>query len=97
MSSKTLSSDTAYRSFGGEVEARTPPRYAAFPDSRPHQLSAIALAAVPNSVAKCHSTAPKAKRRDHCSVSLHHEKCGRKATLIKDPSTLRSQNSWPIS
>jgi hypothetical protein len=24
------------------VEARTPPRYAAFPDSRPHQLSAIA-------------------------------------------------------
>jgi Na+/H+ antiporter NhaD/arsenite permease-like protein len=33
---------TAYRSFGGEVEARTPPRYAAFPDSRPHQLSAIA-------------------------------------------------------
>jgi hypothetical protein len=38
-----LSLDTAYRSFGGEVEARTPPRYAAFPDSRPHQLSAIAL------------------------------------------------------
>ena len=39
----TLSLDTAYRSFGGEVEARTPPRYAAFPNSRPHQLSEIAL------------------------------------------------------
>src|ERR1700727_744611 len=38
----TLSLNTAYRSFCGEVEARTPPRYAASPDSRPHQLSAIA-------------------------------------------------------
>jgi hypothetical protein len=26
-----LSSDTAYRSFGGEVEASSTPRYAAFP------------------------------------------------------------------
>jgi hypothetical protein len=28
---KTLLSVTAYHSFGGEVEARTPPRYAALP------------------------------------------------------------------
>jgi hypothetical protein len=30
-SSKTLVSVTAYHSFGGDVEARTPPRYAALP------------------------------------------------------------------
>src|SRR5882757_714335 len=40
----TLSLDTAYHSFGGEVEARTPPRYAACSTSRRHQLQAIALA-----------------------------------------------------
>src|SRR6266542_2862701 len=39
---KTLLSVTAYRSFGGEVEARTPPRYAAFTPSRRHQLPPIA-------------------------------------------------------
>src|SRR5260370_22976253 len=39
---KTLFSVTAYRSFGGEVEARTPPRYAAFTPSRRHQLPPIA-------------------------------------------------------
>jgi hypothetical protein len=37
-----LSLDTAYRSFGGEVEASSPPRYAAFPIP-PSQLWAIAL------------------------------------------------------
>ena len=31
------------------MEARTPPRYAAFPNSRPHQLSAIAPASKLNS------------------------------------------------
>ena len=38
----TLASDTAYHSFAGEVEARTPPRYAAFIPSARHQLSRIA-------------------------------------------------------
>src|SRR5215213_3265416 len=38
----TLASDTAYHSFAGEVEARTPPRYAAFFPSARHQLSPIA-------------------------------------------------------
>ena len=33
---KTLVSVTAYHSFGGEVEARTPPRYAALP---PHAVT----------------------------------------------------------
>jgi hypothetical protein len=40
----TLASDTAYHSFAGEVEARTPPRYAAFFPSGRHQLSRIAQA-----------------------------------------------------
>src|SRR6187402_3051798 len=38
-----LSFDTAYRSFGGEVEASSTPTICRLPDSRRHQLSAIAL------------------------------------------------------
>src|SRR6266481_3455507 len=43
-----LSLDTAYRSFGGEVEASSTPTICRLPDSRRHQLSAIAplLAAI---------------------------------------------------
>src|ERR1700738_2858179 len=37
-----LSLDTAYRSFGGEVEALSNPTIAPLPDPRRHQLSAIA-------------------------------------------------------
>src|ERR1700675_1023351 len=40
-----LSLDTAYRSLGGEVEASSTPTICRLPDSRRHQLSAIALAA----------------------------------------------------
>src|ERR1700736_1199568 len=39
-----LSLDTAYRSFGGEVEASSTPTICRLPDSRRHQLSAIAPA-----------------------------------------------------
>src|SRR2546430_13685466 len=39
----TLSWDRAYRSFGGEVEASSTPTICRLPDSRRHQLSAIAL------------------------------------------------------
>ena len=39
-----LSLDTAYRSFGGEVEALSTPTICRPPDSRRHQLSAIAHA-----------------------------------------------------
>src|SRR3982074_857516 len=42
----TLSLDTAYRSFGGEVEASSTPTICRLPDSRRHQLSAIARAIV---------------------------------------------------
>src|SRR5271170_4094043 len=38
-----LSLDTAYRSFGGEVEASSTPTICRPPDSRRHQLSALAL------------------------------------------------------
>jgi hypothetical protein len=38
-----LSLGTAYRSFGGEVEASSTPTICRLPDSRRHQLSAIAL------------------------------------------------------
>src|SRR5260370_15236259 len=38
-----LSLDTAYRSFDGEVEASSTPTICRLPDSRRHQLSAIAL------------------------------------------------------
>src|SRR6266436_5200909 len=41
-----LSLDTAYRSFGGEVEASNTPTICRLPDSRRHQLSAIALGAL---------------------------------------------------
>jgi len=41
----TLASDTAYHSFAGEVEAQTPPRYAAFFRSARHQLLRIARSA----------------------------------------------------
>src|SRR5271165_4013466 len=37
-----LSLDTAYRSFGGEVEASSTPTICRLPDSRRHQLAAIA-------------------------------------------------------
>src|SRR4051794_3970578 len=43
-----LSLDTAYRSFGGEVEALSTPTICRPPDSRRHQLSAIALALEPS-------------------------------------------------
>ena len=46
----TFTSDTAYHSFAGEVEARTPPRYAAFIPSARHRLLAIALSPDPNVV-----------------------------------------------
>src|ERR1700694_5845559 len=39
-----LSLDTAYRSFGGEVEASSTPTICRLSDSRRHQLSAIAQA-----------------------------------------------------
>src|SRR3954468_24799048 len=42
-----LSLDTAYRSFGGEVEASSTPTICRLSDSRRHQLSAIALPRAP--------------------------------------------------
>src|SRR6266700_7086973 len=47
----TLSLDTAYRSFGGEVEASSTPTICRLPDSRRHQLSAIAQTIMVESIA----------------------------------------------
>src|SRR6476659_6440064 len=64
-----LSLDTAYRSFGGEVEASSTPTICRLPDSRRHQLSAIALrkqraltAVIPNDKAR-HRILPTNHRR----------------------------------
>src|ERR1700680_1170425 len=45
----TLSLGTAYRSFGGEVEASSTPTICRLPDSRRHQLWAIARLSRPRS------------------------------------------------
>src|SRR5258706_9588372 len=45
-----LSLDTAYRSFGGEVEASSTPTICRLPDSRRHQLWAIARHRPPESL-----------------------------------------------
>ena len=54
---------------GDQTEARTPPRYAAFPNSRPHQLSAIAQWGVRDSGRAERSGAPGAAtdRRTPCA------------------------------
>src|SRR5436305_3061642 len=56
----TLSLDTAYRSFGGEVEASSTPTICRLPDSRRHQLWAIAQytsqVALPNTVKEALAT-----------------------------------------
>src|SRR5882762_8296629 len=48
-----LSLDTAYRSFGGEVEASSTPTICRLSDSRRHQLSAIALRPSPAILTIC--------------------------------------------
>src|SRR6476660_8927352 len=53
-----LSLDTAYRSFGGEVEALSTPTICRLPDSRRHQLSAIAPGCCARPMARCDSLIP---------------------------------------
>src|SRR5258708_11958925 len=48
----TLSLGTAYRSFGGEVEASSTPMICRLPDSRRHQLSPIALGPLQRSLSQ---------------------------------------------
>src|SRR2546425_9115150 len=64
----TLSLDTAYRSFGGEVEASSTPTICRLPDSRRHQLWAIApkraFASGPDLSAKAMVTKIKALTKD---------------------------------
>src|SRR6202048_5118817 len=79
----TLSLDTAYRSFGGEVEASSTPTICRLPDSRRHQLWAIAPPGAPQTarvVAACDSAFPFERQgrllrsrsiSGLCSRSLH--------------------------
>src|ERR1700730_14710064 len=62
----TLSLGTAYRSFGGEVEASSTPTICRLPDSRRHQLWAIA----PRSPATC--TGEHLKPMKRLSDSIIH-------------------------
>src|SRR6266404_3936625 len=61
----TLSLDTAYRSFGGEVEASSTPTICRLPDSRRHQLWAIA-----RQVSRNTGESPPGKVRRHCDRAL---------------------------
>src|SRR6478736_4518766 len=64
-----LSLDTAYRSFGGEVEASSTPTICRLPDSRRHQLSAIAHHGLIEAANRLRS--PKmAKSRQDCASPL---------------------------
>jgi hypothetical protein len=58
-----LSLDTAYRSFGGEVEASSTPTICRLPDSRRHQLSAIARTK-PKLAVYSHIVLPNALEQD---------------------------------
>src|SRR5277367_4213453 len=61
-----LSLDTAYRSFGGEVEASSTPTICRLPDSRRHQLSAIARSSINDAklVLVAHDLASSGRWRD---------------------------------
>src|SRR5262249_6878226 len=63
-----LSLDTAYRSFGGEVEALSTPTICRLPDSRRHQLSAIAREAGGKIIRKW-AKLPKDKRQSMEGIS----------------------------
>ena len=71
----TLASDTAYHSFAGEVEARTPPRYAAFIPSARHQLLPIArqritFALCASRIGDIRQGRQQAGKRDHGNISV---------------------------
>src|SRR3977135_824475 len=65
-----LSLDTAYRSFGGEVEASSTPTICRLPDSRRHQLSAIALISKTTSCAGVRNWAMTTKQCGVCSQCI---------------------------
>jgi hypothetical protein len=79
-----LSLDTAYRSFGGEVEASSTPTMCRLSDSRRHQLWAIALG---------HSEAIHCAAKGHSGAILvnnqrHYETAG--ASALREAKTIRT-------
>src|SRR6266404_7567966 len=98
-----LSLDTAYRSFGGEVEASSTPTICRLPDSRRHQLSAIAprcpaaMALVRGGVARhdghCDgSYLPKVRAWLPLNPSRAPHTCNHNALRSLDPVALRVSN-----
>src|SRR5665213_3471442 len=83
-----LSLDTAYRSFGGEVEASSTPTICRLSDSRRHQLWAIAPLA---HVAPVHSTAHRAARADF-NVRAGQ---GRTGVILRRRPCFFDQPDWP--
>src|SRR5437867_1305114 len=66
----TLSLDTAYRSFGGEVEASSTPTICRLPDSRRHQLWAIARCLRHDGTPACLINHVVHGRRRRCGVEV---------------------------
>src|SRR6202040_3618997 len=69
-----LSLDTAYRSFGGEVEASSTPTICRLSDSRRHQLSAITLGdptSLTESARLLEIAAGKGNAVGHFTLGLH--------------------------
>src|SRR5207247_7362714 len=78
-----LSLDTAYRSFGGEVEASSTPTICRLPDSRRHQLWAIARP-------YCLETSPRIDRGRDCEASRRHPS-SRSTWLCQDIRLVRKR------
>src|SRR6516162_4243578 len=94
-----LSLDTAYRSFGGEVEASSTPTICRLPDSCRHQLSAIAqskpcvsgLGIADDIETRRHAFFSQAELREDLEHFCHTNVCGEgedlSITLTKTPAT----------
>src|SRR6476646_5495869 len=96
-----LSLDTAYRSFGGEVEASSTPTICRLSDSRRHQLRAIArltvyvpvregtVASIKYIVLCCGMVACEAQKSRSCEARTckgHHDPAGHHITAASSRS-----------
>src|SRR6185312_7802491 len=84
-----LSLDTAYRSFGGEVEASSTPTICRLSDSRRHQLSAIALPKLASEVA-----AIPCELRNRSSSCLRRKPAPRQALAGQNPNLMQAQPTF---
>src|SRR5665213_3965049 len=91
-----LSLDTAYRSFGGEVEASSTPTICRLSDSRRHQLWAIAPVNVAYVEKLCELMSFHGASRGllFCSPGLSGNASGLASRQRIKSYTLESVNSW---